>query len=268
MTRLGENLQQSGEVSAAALERTAAAVEAMVDEARREHARAIVAVATAGMRIANNSDDVVSTIRERTGITLEIISGEEEGRLAYLAVKTGLGPTEGSLVVFDTGGGSSQFTFGEGSKVMERFSVNVGAVRYTERFSLDGQVDPSTLRDALAAISNDLDSLDGRTSPGTLVAMGGAVTNMTAVMLGLAVYDPGRVQGATLDRAEVDRQIERYRSLGADGRRSIIGLQPKRAEVILAGACVVRTVMDKLGVPSLTVSDRGIRHGLLVDRFG
>ena len=71
-----------------------------------------------------------------------------------------------------------------------------------------------------------------------------------------------------LDRAELDRQIEVYRSRDADARREIVGLQPKRAEVILAGACIVRTVMDKLGQDSLTVSDRGLRHGVLEERFG
>ena len=98
--------------------------------------------------------------------------------------------------------------------------------------------------------------------------MGGAVTNMTAVMLGLDPYDPDAVQGSVLHRAEVDRQIELYRSMSAPDRRAIVGLQPKRAEVILAGACVVRTVMDKLSKESFVVSDRGLRHGLLVERFG
>jgi exopolyphosphatase/guanosine-5'-triphosphate,3'-diphosphate pyrophosphatase len=98
--------------------------------------------------------------------------------------------------------------------------------------------------------------------------MGGAVTNLVAVNLELAAYDPDRVHGAVLDRAEVDRQIELYRSLPAGGRRAIVGLQPARAEVILAGACVVRTVLAKLGRESLTASDRGLRHGLLLERFG
>jgi exopolyphosphatase/guanosine-5'-triphosphate,3'-diphosphate pyrophosphatase len=92
------------------------------------------------------------------------------------------------------------------------------------------------LRDALAAISADLSSIDGRPPPDALVAMGGAVTNLTAVKLGLATYDPDAVQGATLDRAEIDRQIERYRARDADARRATVGLQPKRADVILAGA--------------------------------
>jgi Ppx/GppA phosphatase family len=94
------------------------------------------------------------------------------------------------------------------------------------------------------------------------------VTNLTAVKHGLATYDPSVVQGTVLDRAEIDRQIELYRSQDADARRAIVGLQPKRAEVILAGACIVRTVMEKLGKDSLTVSDRGLRHGVLAERFG
>jgi len=268
LTRLGEGLGDQGVVAAGPLERTVAAIAAMVEEATSQQVRAIAAVGTAGLRIAGNREEVVAAIRARTGLTVEVISGEEEGRLAYLAVQAGLGVPEGSLVVFDTGGGSSQFTFGQGRQVEERFSVNVGAVRYTERYGLAGAVAPEVVDDAFAAIAADLSRLDGRLRPDGLVGMGGAVTNMTAVKLELARYDPDRVQGAVLDRDELDRQIDLYRSRDAEGRRLIVGLQPKRAEVILAGACIVRTVMDKLGQQSLTVSDRGLRHGLLAQRFG
>jgi exopolyphosphatase/guanosine-5'-triphosphate,3'-diphosphate pyrophosphatase len=98
--------------------------------------------------------------------------------------------------------------------------------------------------------------------------MGGAVTNITAVMLGLSEYVPDKFQGSVIDRAEIDRQIELYRTLPPEERRKIAGLQPKRAEVILAGACIVGTIMEKLAKSSLSVSDRGLRHGLLIDRFG
>jgi exopolyphosphatase/guanosine-5'-triphosphate,3'-diphosphate pyrophosphatase len=110
--------------------------------------------------------------------------------------------------------------------------------------------------------------LDGRATPDALVGMGGAVTNLTAVKHELASYDPEVVQGTVLDRAEVDRQIELYRTRTTEQRRGIVGLQPKRADVILAGACIVRTVLEKLGCDALTVSDRGLRHGLLEERFG
>ena len=98
--------------------------------------------------------------------------------------------------------------------------------------------------------------------------MGGATTNITAVKHRLARYDASVVQGAVLDAAEIDRQIELYRSRDVEARRAIVGLQPKRADVILAGACIIRTVMEKLGKDALTVSDRGLRHGVLADRFG
>jgi exopolyphosphatase/guanosine-5'-triphosphate,3'-diphosphate pyrophosphatase len=197
-----------------------------------------------------------------------VISGEEESRLAYLAVTSALDLGDGTLAVFDTGGGSSQFTFGRAREVEERFSVNVGAVRFTERFGLDGVVGENVVADALDTIAADLSQLDDRPPPDMLVGMGGAVTNMAAVSHGLATYDPSVVQGTVLDAAEIDRQIELYRARTADQRREIPGLQPKRAEVILAGACVVRTVLGKLGRDSLTVSDRGLRHGLLAERFG
>jgi exopolyphosphatase/guanosine-5'-triphosphate,3'-diphosphate pyrophosphatase len=268
LTRLGEGLEERAEIAPEALERTTTALRAMVEEARQLRVRAIVAVGTAGLRIARNSPAIVAGIRARCGVSVEVITGEEEGRLAYLAVKAGLGLGEDSLVVFDTGGGSTQLTFGRGSMVDERFSVDVGAVRYTERFGLASKVPPEVLQDALAAIAADLSRIDGRAVPDALVAMGGGVTNIAAVKHGLATYDPDVVQGTVLEWAEIDRQIELYRSLDATGRRSIVGLQPKRADVILAGACIVRTVMDKLGRDSLTVSDRGLRHGLVVERFG
>jgi len=101
-----------------------------------------------------------------------------------------------------------------------------------------------------------------------LVGMGGAVTNLAAVELGLAEYDPDAVQGTRLYQDAIDRQIELYRTRTAEERRAIVGLQANRAEVILAGACVVRVVLTKLGCDSLVVSDRGLRHGLIADRFG
>ena len=268
LTRLGEGLGDHGVISAEPLERTVTAIAEMAEEAGRHQVRAIDAVGTAGLRSARNRDDVIAAIAARSGITVEVIPGEEESRLAYLAVQAGVGAMEGSLAVFDTGGGSTEFTFGRGPDVEERFSLDVGAVPYTERFGLAGSVEPSVLRDALTAIAADLSRLDGHSPPDALVGMGGSVTNITAVKLGLATYDPDVVQGAVLDRAEIDRQIELYRSRDADARRAIVGLQPKRADVILAGACIVRTVMDKLGQDTLTVSDRGLRHGLLVDRYG
>jgi len=268
VTRLGEGLREGGDFAPAAIERTVDAIAGMAQEAERNSASATVAVGTMGLRIARSSDGFVAAVRERCGMELEVISGEEEARLAYIAVVAGLGLAAGGLVIFDTGGGSTQFTIGRGRQVDDRFSLNLGAVRLTEQFGLDGPATPEHLKGVLDAISDELGRLDDIPRPDALIGMGGALTNMTAVMHGLAVYDPEVVQGSVLSRAEVDRQIELYRALDSEARRQIVGLQPRRAEVILAGACVVLTVMDKLGHETLSVSDRGLRHGLLADRFG
>ena len=205
---------------------------------RRRHGRAADRRATRG--------DVLAAVKAATGVAIDVISGEEESRLAYLAAVAGLGSGDGTSVVFDTGGGSSQFTFGQGARVDERFSVDVGAVRYTDQFGLDRAVGRDGRGrgaggDRRRPVAARRSPEAGRRSSGWAAR----VTNITAVKHALATYDPDVVHGTVLDLAEIDRQIELYRTRDADGRREIVGLQPKRAEVILAGACIVRTIMDE-----------------------
>ena len=267
ITRLGEGLDKTGEISPDAMERTVSAIAGMVSQARENGAAAIAAVGTMGMRTAHNSQGFIDALEQRSGVRIEIIPGTEEGRLAYLAVKAGLGLAEGALAIFDTGGGSTQFTFGRGSGVEEQFSLNVGAVRFTDKYGLANAVSKEQLKLAQEAIASEFTRIDGRPSPDALVGMGGAITNIAAVKHQMAKYDPDVIQGSVIERTEVERQIEVYRSRSVDERRAIVGLQPKRADVILAGVCIVKIVMDKLGKDRLSVSDRGLRHGLLIDRF-
>lgn len=267
VTRLGEDLDETGRLRPEAIARTVDAIGAMAEESADLGVEAIAAVGTAGMRLAPNADELVIAVRTRSGVEIEVIPGEDEARLAYLAATSALG-IGGDVVVFDTGGGSSQFTFGSPGLIAEQFSVNVGAARFTERFGLDGAVPQETVTAARDAIGMELSRLDGRPAAELIVGMGGGITNMAAVSLGLERYDPVAIHGARLDAAEIERQIELYRTRSADQRRELTGLQPKRAEVILAGACIVRTVLEKLGADSLVVSDRGLRHGVLVERFG
>jgi exopolyphosphatase / guanosine-5'-triphosphate,3'-diphosphate pyrophosphatase len=268
VTGLGEGLEDTGRLQPEPMERTIAAIAAMAEEARAHGAEAIAAVGTAGLRAAANSADFTDAVHTRCGVRVEVIGGDEEARLSYLAATADIGLVDGSLVVFETGGGSTQFTFGSRGQVHEQWSVDVGAVRFTERFQLGGVVDEGALAAALDAIAGELGSLEGRPPPDALVGMGGAVTNLAAVKHALQTYDAELVQGTVLDLGELDRQIELYRTRSAEERREIVGLQPKRAEIILAGACVVRTVLGMLGRESLVVSDRGLRHRLLVERFG
>jgi exopolyphosphatase/guanosine-5'-triphosphate,3'-diphosphate pyrophosphatase len=267
MTRLGEGLEESGRLGVEPMARTVEAIAGMAAEAEADGVEAIAAVGTAAMRVASNAAELAAAVRERCGVEIEVISGEEEARLAYVAASAELAVSRGSLLVFDTGGGSSQFTFGGRGRIEEQFSVNVGAARFTERFGLDTTVTAETVSEARKAIATDLSRLGGRATPDLLVGMGGSLTNMAAVKHGLKRYDPELVQGTELDAAEIDRQIELYRTRSADERREIAGLQPRRAEVILAGACIVRAVLEELGSESLLVSDHGLRHGFLTEGF-
>jgi exopolyphosphatase/guanosine-5'-triphosphate,3'-diphosphate pyrophosphatase len=267
ITRLGEGQGDSGVLDAEAIARTVEVIAAMADEARRDGPLDIVAVGTAGLRRAPNRAALVDAVHDRAAFIVEVISGEEEARLAYLAATSALPSARGRLVVFDSGGGSTQFTFGHGDRVDEQFSVDVGAVRIAEQFGLDSAVSTDTLDAVLTALASELNRLDARPRPDGIVAIGGTATNLAAVRHGLAQYEPDLVHGTILDVAELDRQIELYRTRSADARRQVVGLQPARAEVILAGACIVRTILTKLAHESMTVSDRGLRHGVVVERF-
>ena len=267
VTRLGEGLRESGTLQPEPVRRTVEAVVGMVGDARRAGAAEIAAVATAGMRIASNPEELADAVQERCGVGIEVISGEEEARLAYLAATSDLDLGKGTLAVFDTGGGSTEFTFGRPGSVEERFSLEMGAASITELFGLAGPVSDDQVQAAFDAIAAQLSRLDGRPQPTRLVGLGGALTNLASVQHGLETYDSAVIHGTVLDRAEIDRQITLYRTRTADERREIVGLQPGRAEVILAGACIVRTVLDQLHCDELTVSDRGLRHGLILERF-
>src|SRR5262249_10902637 len=123
ITRLGQGLAESGRLDPEAIDRTTEAIASMTTEASEQGVVAIAAVGTAGLRLAPESADFVKAVKARCGVEIEIISGDEEGRLAYLAATSSLALGDGFLAVFDSGGGSTQFTFGRADQVEERFSV-------------------------------------------------------------------------------------------------------------------------------------------------
>ena len=174
---------------------------------------------------------------------------------------------EEDLVIFDTGGGSTEFIYGHGMKLEKRFSVNLGAVRITENYLKSDPVTPDEVKAAIAQIDKEFAEagVDGR--PAKLVGMGGTVTSMGAVKHKMVKYDPDVIQGSKLTKADIDEQIGEYSSRTVEQRKELPGLQPKRADVILAGACILKVITDRLGCSELTISDRGVRHGLAFDLF-
>lgn len=267
IARLGEGLDKTGLISPEAMERNVSAVAAFRAKAEELGADQVVAVGTMALRNAKNSGEFVEKVKAACGVEVQIIPGEEEARLSYLAILSGLPLQGGDLVVFDTGGGSTEFIFGHGTEVTKRFSVNLGAVRITENYLKSDPVTPDEVEAALAQIDKEFAEAGVEGSPAQLVGMGGTVTSMGAVKHKMAKYDPDVIQGSALTRGDIKAQIDEYSAKTIEERRSITGLQPKRADVILAGACILDVITRRLGVDQLTISDRGLRHGLAYDLF-
>ncbi len=266
IARLGEGLRETGLIAPGPLERNARSVETFAAKARELGAEPVV-VGTMALRTAKNSDAFVKRVKELTGLDLLVISGEEEARLSYLAVLSGLPVGGGELVTFDTGGGSTEFVYGRGPEMLRKFSVPLGAVRITEEFFREDPVRPESLEPAYAEIRRSLEEGGVSGSPKVLVGMGGTVTSLASVKFKMETYDPDVVQGSVLTLEELREMAGMFASMTIEQRKGVTGLQPKRADVILAGTCIVCSIMEMLNVPSFTVSDRGLRHGLAFELF-
>ena len=267
IARLGEGLRETGKIAPEPLERNARSVENFVKKARSMGIESPVIVGTMALRTASNAPEFVSRVKELTDIDLRIISGEEEARLSWLAVLSGFPRVSGELVTFDTGGGSTEFVFGHDEEIDRRFSVSLGAVRITEEFFFDDPVKPGSVEKARQEIRKSLKAGGLKGSPQILVGMGGTVTSLAAVKHEMVTYDPDVVQGSVLTAEDIKSMADRFAALTLEERRKIPGLQPKRADVILAGAYIVQAILELLGVSSFTVSDRGLRHGLAYELF-
>ncbi len=262
---LGEGLSKTGRISDEALERNAQSVKNFAEKAKELEADKIVAVGTMALRSAENSADFVTRVKELCGVEVQIIPGEEEARLSYLAVLSGLSLQDGELVIFDTGGGSTEFIFGQGTELKNRFSVNLGSNRITEMFFTDDPVKEGSVEAALAQIDKEFAEAGVCGCPAQLVGMGGTVTSMGAVRHMMDKYKPEIIQGSALTKLDVEEQLAAYAKRTVEERRAIPGLQPKRADVILTGACILKVIMERLNASQLTISDRGLRHGLAFD---
>ena len=267
IARLGEGLRETGKISPEPLERNARSVENFVKKARSMGIKSPVIVGTMALRTASNAREFVSRVKELTDLDVRIIPGEEEARLSWLAVLSGLPRVSGELVTFDTGGGSTEFVFGRGDEIERRFSIPLGAVRITEEFFADDPVLPGSVEKARQEIRRSLEEGGLKGSPSVLVGMGGTVTSLAAVKHEMVTYDPDVVQGSVLTAEDLRSMADRFASLTLEERRKITGLQPKRADVILAGTCIVQAILEMLDLASFTVSDRGLRHGLAYELF-
>jgi exopolyphosphatase/guanosine-5'-triphosphate,3'-diphosphate pyrophosphatase len=273
IARLGQGVDASGRLRGEAISRTLNALEQFIAESRTAGAREMVAVGTAALREARDAETFVDQAKARLGIDVKIISGDEEAALVFEAVARGReesGEEEGyPLLVMDIGGGSTEFILGErrpGERRMIRASrsLPIGSVRLTERFLPDDPVKSEQLEALKRHIRGALASLpefvDGKTA---MVGVAGTNTTLAAMKLRLGAYDAAAICRTRLSIGDVESLIETLAGKSVAERRQMAGLEPGRADVILAGAVLAREGLARFGMNSMAVSDRGLRHGVI-----
>jgi exopolyphosphatase/guanosine-5'-triphosphate,3'-diphosphate pyrophosphatase len=264
ITRMGEGVDKTRRLAAAAVERTLACLRAYAEDLRAHGAPKLDVVGTSALRDAEGAQTFLDEAERILGVRPRVIAGDEEARLTFRGALSGLA-VRGRLLVFDVGGGSSEPT-----PPTSRVSLDIGSVRLFERHVHTDPPRPAELANIEADIALQLTSAapllrrrEGEPVSLTLVGVAGTVTTLKALELGLPAYDSARVHGAVLTLGAVEALCAKLASLSLSERQQLPGLQPKRADVIVAGALIVRELLRRAGATETVVSDRGVRFGLL-----
>ena len=271
ITRLGQGVDRTGLIGHEGEKRTSAVLRGYLDACKTLGAGEVIAVGTSALRDARNSLEVRQRWRLELGLDVRVIGGDDEAAYSFLAAQRGLPLGGEELLVIDIGGGSTEFIRGNDSGVTDALSLNLGSVRLTERFLRSDPVRAEEVADLTSAMDSELAELTKHwrhlAVASTWVGTAGTFTTMAAVEKQLTQYSHSVVHGSHLTHVEVQRQVQLYRSRTLAERRTIPGLEPKRADVIFAGACLIDRMMTLFGARQLIVSDQGVRYGLLYERL-
>jgi exopolyphosphatase / guanosine-5'-triphosphate,3'-diphosphate pyrophosphatase len=267
ITRLGQGVDRTGLISPEGERRSLEVLERYRDHWKSLGVEEIIAVGTSALRDAKNSGDVRARFHDKLGIDIRVISGSEEAAYSFLAVQRGLSLVGKELLVIDIGGGSTELIRGNASGVFQALSFNLGSVRLTERYLHSDPVRPEEVDEMTEAIDRELSLVEERgiraNSTVTLVGIAGTFTTLAAMEKKLERYSHSQVHGSVLTLDEVRRQISLLREKTIAERKRIVGLEPKRADVIFAGASLLERIMTSWRTEIVIVSDQGVRYGLL-----
>lgn len=266
ITRLGEGVDKTRTLSPAAIARTNACLDRYAEIIAHANVARVSVVGTSAMRDAGGGDAVRDHVRTKLGVVARTISGDEEARLTFRGALSGIAAYAGEqrAVVFDIGGGSTEVVCGAPQSHALSFaqSFDVGSVRLTERHVRN---DPPTdaelaaVRDAASAAFASVPTFDTQRPP---VGIAGTMTTLAAVSLAMETYDGARVHGMTLTVDALENVVRELAAVPLEKRKERTGLEPKRADVIVAGGYVALAFLRRIGANSVTISDRGVRWGL------
>ncbi len=268
--RLGEGEFRRRVLTKGAMDRGVLIVRRFMGVARAFGAREVVAVATSATREARNQGEFLTRLRREAGVTVHVVSGREEARLVYLGVSGGVHLAGGSAAFIDIGGGSTEVAVGGRAEPRLLASVGLGTIRLTTLFLRDGGAGPvpertweRMKRHATKKLLRVAERVR-RAKPKALVGSAGTVVNLTEIAR--RAFGGEREGGLPVLRyRDLTRVAARLRSLSAAERRDVPGINPERADIIVAGAAILEAAMEAFGRKKILASDRGVQHGLLAD---
>lgn len=272
-TRLGKGFYETHILRASAIAQTAEAVAKFANEARQLGATAIRVIATSAARDAKNPRELLDAIESKSGLQVQIISGEQEADWAFQGVLTDAELAKHPLLILDVGGGSTEFIFGERGHARFRESFQLGTVRLLEKFPLadpPARIEFENCRDWLSdflrnEIASKLNAAGGGLLPDSqLVGTGGTSTILARIHHGMDDYNRDKIEATRLSRDGIRDLTTKLWSLSLAERRHIVGLPAKRADVILFGALIFDVVMEEFRFSEMRPSTRGLRYAALM----
>ena len=266
MPRLGEGLELTGELGRTALDAAVAAVQRMVMLARQYGAARIEIVATSAVRDATNSGEFTSRVRESTGVEVRVLSGEEEALLCFRSALAHFELGSGRSLVMDIGGGSLELVLAKDGLIERVASLPFGAVRLTERF-LSPTLRPKGVRQLREHVRDGLRrSVPVKDWRGTrVIGSGGTFTNLAGIVLHRTGVSVRSAHGTRVTRVELEHVLDWVQRLDPDERSQVPGLNPARADIIVAGLATAAEVLSRFDPRDLLTSSYGIREGLLLE---
>ena len=267
VVRLGENLQKTGVISSQAMDRGLQTLTQYLKQCQVWEVQKLFAVGTSALREAENSEVFLRLVKEKLNLSIEVISGEEEAQLSFLAVAKDLREQEKSILVVDGGGGSTEFILGRGDQISRWISLPLGSVRFTEEFLHSDPVQEEEWQKMEQEIRKLLINIPHSKEPLSIVAVGGTATTLASVEQGLEDFIAERIHHFVLEKEALKNQLLLYRTKTIEERKKISGLPMARADVILAGAAILYLTMEEVKCPSVLISCHGVRYGLIYKRL-
>ncbi len=266
ITRLGRGVDQNGYIDADTMERNLRVLHRFVTMAKKEKVEHIEVIGTSALRDSKNRQEFLDKAREQTGVNVRIIEGVEEAMLGFYGAVTGL-KKSGYVLLLDIGGGSTEFILGSYEEgILFSESIDVGALRMTEKFITKDKPSAEEIKSIQEYVLEKMSLVIAtlKSYPFVeLIGIGGTITTFSAMIQNLEVYDTERVHNSKLMLCEIEEKVKLLASKTLEERMMINGLQPKRADIIVAGGIILETVMKILNKEEITVSEYDNLEGIL-----